>query len=248
MASMKMFVLKRCFQFPLFRAAFFISAFPLFVVGVKGGRESRVRSGGVGLGRLERRLFNTGSGARASLFSACRPLDPLCWLIKGAWGSATRAQFVFFFVCLASGFLRFIVPATKMGGHHSGGRGPFVPTFDGKGSSFQGYEQRVALWNRTTEIQPDQRASQLVPHMEPLARQICLQSGGDSFMNGVAATEVLQVLKQYFSPDASDHAYLDVWEFLHHSRTDQTIGPMRGECDANAESKNASDGCCSGIS
>ena len=105
----------------------------------------------------------------------------------------------------------------------SGGRGPFVPTFDGKGSSFQDFEQRVALWNRTTEIQPDRRASQLVLHMEPFARQICLQSGGDSFMDGVAAMEVLQVLKQYFLPDASGHVYQDVWKFLHHKRTDQTM-------------------------
>ena len=35
--------------------------------------------------------------------------------------------------------------------------------------------------------------------------------------------EVLQVLKQYFAPDASDHVYQDVWKFLHHKRTDQTM-------------------------
>ena len=80
----------------------------------------------------------------------------------------------------------------------SGGRGPFVPTFDGKGSSFQDFEQRVALWNRTTDIPAERRASQLVLHMEPFARQICLQNGGDSFMDGVEVAEVLQVLKQYF--------------------------------------------------
>ena len=104
-----------------------------------------------------------------------------------------------------------------------GGRGPFAPTFDGKGPSYQDYEQRVALRNRTAEIHPAQRASQLVLHMEPFARQICLQSGGDSFMDGVEVVEVLQVLKQYFSPDASDHVYQDVWKFLHHKRTDQTM-------------------------
>ena len=42
-------------------------------------------------------------------------------------------------------------------------------------------------------------------------------------MEGVAVTEVLQVLKQYFLPDASDHVYQDVWKFLHHKRTDQTM-------------------------
>ena len=98
-----------------------------------------------------------------------------------------------------------------------------MPTFDGKGSSFLDFEQRVALWNRATDIPAGRRASQLVLHMEPFARQVCLQNGGDSFMEGVAATEVLQVLKQYFLPDASDHVYQDVWKFLHHKRTDQTM-------------------------
>ena len=96
----------------------------------------------------------------------------------------------------------------------SGGRGPFAPTFDGKGSSFQDFEQRASLWNRTTDIPPGRRASQLVLHMEPFARQICLQNGGDSFMEGVAVTEVLTELERYFSPDASDHVYQDVWKFL----------------------------------
>ena len=78
------------------------------------------------------------------------------------------------------------------------GKGPFVPAFGGKGSSFQDYEQHVALWRRTAEIHPAQRASHLVLHMEPFARQICVQPGGDSFMEGVEVAEVLQVLKQYF--------------------------------------------------
>ena len=83
-----------------------------------------------------------------------------------------------------------------MNENNSGGRGPFVPTFDGKGSSFMDFEQRVALWNRTADIPAGRRASQLVLHMEPFARQVCLQNGGDSFMEGVAVNEVLQVLKQ----------------------------------------------------
>ena len=98
-----------------------------------------------------------------------------------------------------------------------------MPTFDGKSSSFMDFEQRVALWNRTTEVHPAQRASRLVLHMTPFARQICLQNGGDTFMDGVEVAEVLQELKQYFSPGASDHVYQDVWEFIHHKKTDQTM-------------------------
>ena len=42
-------------------------------------------------------------------------------------------------------------------------------------------------------------------------------------MDGVEVAEVLQVLKQYFLPDASDHVYQDVWKFLHRKRTDETM-------------------------
>ena len=42
-------------------------------------------------------------------------------------------------------------------------------------------------------------------------------------MDGVEVAGVLQVLKQYFSPDASDHVYQDVWEFINQKKTDQTM-------------------------
>ena len=79
-----------------------------------------------------------------------------------------------------------------------------VPAFDGKGASFLDYEQRVILWNRATEIHPDTGASLLVLHMHPVARQVCLHSGGDSFMEGVDVTSILQILKHYYLPDATD--------------------------------------------
>ena len=85
-------------------------------------------------------------------------------------------------------------------------------------------------------------------------------------MDGVEVAEVLQVLKMYFLPDASDHVYQDVWKFLHHKRTDQTMERFLLEFDllrtkaereiqrgfqrervANVESKNTRDGRCSRI-
>ena len=74
---------------------FYLPFFPFVVCGFLGKGRGIERVGG----RLKVRLFNTGSGARASLFSACYPLNPLCWLLKGAWGLATRAQFFFSWVC-----------------------------------------------------------------------------------------------------------------------------------------------------
>ena len=78
-----------------------------------------------------------------------------------------------------------------------------VLAFGGKGASFLDYEQRVTLWNRAAEIHPSKRAALLVLHMGPTAGQICLHSGGDSFMEGVEATAVIQTLKRYFLPDAN---------------------------------------------
>ena len=98
-----------------------------------------------------------------------------------------------------------------------------VPAFDGKGSSFLDYEQRVISWNRTTDIHPDKRASLLVLHMDPIARQVCLHSGGDAFMDGVDVTSILQILKHYFLPDATDQVFQDVQRFLLYKRTDQPM-------------------------
>ena len=41
-------------------------------------------------------------------------------------------------------------------------------------------------------------------------------------MEGVEITAVIQVLKSYFSPDATDQVLQDVTKFLNHKRADQT--------------------------
>ena len=59
--------------------------------------------------------------------------------------------------------------------------------------------------------------------MDPTARQVCLHSGGDAFMEGVDVTSILQTLKHYFLPDATDQVFQDVQRFLHYKRTDQPM-------------------------
>ena len=61
----------------------------------------------------------------------------------------------FFLESFLGFFASFFLSGNKMNESNYGGRGPFVPTFDGKGSSFLDFEQRVALWNRTTDIPAD---------------------------------------------------------------------------------------------
>ena len=91
-----------------------------------------------------------------------------------------------------------------------------VPAFGGRGSYFLDYEQRVTLWDLTTEIHAPKRASLLVLHMGPTARQICLHSGGDSFMESVEVAAVVQTSKHYLLPDATDQVFQHVAKFLGH--------------------------------
>ena len=99
----------------------------------------------------------------------------------------------------------------------------FVPSFDGKASSFLDYEQRVQLWLNTTEIPEEKRATSLLLHMDTVARQVCLNSGGDVMMNGADAALVLQALRQYFQPDAVDQVFQQIDKFMKFRRIDQTM-------------------------
>ena len=98
-----------------------------------------------------------------------------------------------------------------------------VPSFDGKSSSFLDYEQRVELWDATTDIPPEKRATLLILHVDATARQVCMFSGGDTLMQGDDVRTVLQALKDYFQPDAVDYIFTQVAKFMNHKRTDQPM-------------------------
>ena len=50
-------------------------------------------------------------------------------------------------------------------------------------------------------------ASALVLLMAPVARVVCMASGGDLFMEPDSAAEVSQILHDYFAPDAPNMAH-----------------------------------------
>ena len=104
-----------------------------------------------------RRVFNTGSGSRAPFSS-----PPFDYNITGTWGPARVFSF----------------DSSKMGNSQLS---PFVPSFDGKASSFLDYEQRVTLWVRSTDVPVERQSTLLILHMDPTARQVCMyNSGGDT--------------------------------------------------------------------
>ena len=74
--------------------------------------------------------------------------------------------------------------------------GPFVPSFDGKASSFLDYEQRVTLWVRSTDVPTERQSALLILHMGPTARQVCMyNSGGDTLMAGCDVQLVMRTLR-----------------------------------------------------
>ena len=99
----------------------------------------------------------------------------------------------------------------------------YAPTFGGKASSFLDYEPRVILRNGSTDFPLDKRPTLLISHMDPAARQVCLFSGGDTLMEGGDAMLVVQVLRDYFQPDAVDRVSAQAERYQSYVRTDQTI-------------------------
>ena len=137
------------------------------------------------------RNFNTGSGSRAPSLSSFFSL--LFTTFNGNVGAGY-------------GFCAF----TKMDTANQ--NGPFVPSFDGKASSFLDYEQRVALWLRSTDVPAERQSALLILHMDPTARQVRMfNSEEDALMAGCDAQLVMRALRDYFQPETSDRFFFRRW-------------------------------------
>ena len=102
--------------------------------------------------------------------------------------------------------------------------GPFAPSFDGKASSFIDYEQRVALWLRSTDVPAERQSTLLILHMDPTARQVCMfNSEEDTLMTGCDVQLVMRVLRDYFQPDTFDRIFTQMDRFMSYVRTEQPI-------------------------
>ena len=102
--------------------------------------------------------------------------------------------------------------------------GPFVLAFDGKGSPFLDFEQRVALWLRSTDIPPERQSTLLILHMDPTARQVCMfNSAEDTLMTGCDVHLVMRALRDYFQPETFDRIFTQMGRFMSYTRTEQPI-------------------------
>ena len=102
--------------------------------------------------------------------------------------------------------------------------GPFASSFDGKASSFIDYEQRVALWLRSTDVPVERQPAMLISHMDPTARQVCMfNPEEDTLMTGRGAQLLMRALRDYFQPDTFDRIFTQMGRFMSYVRTEQPI-------------------------
>ena len=82
-----------------------------------------------------------------------------------------------------------------------------APCFGGRGESFASYSPEAEFWARVRNLDPTRRASALVLHMEPAAREVCWATGDERLLYQDGAAKLLQVLRDYFAPGAIVYSY-----------------------------------------
>ena len=60
--------------------------------------------------------------------------------------------------------------------------------------------------------------------MDTMARQVCLNAGGDTFLDTEDVEAIFGTLRNYSEPDELGHVYREVTKFPRHKRTGQTVG------------------------
>ena len=76
--------------------------------------------------------------------------------------------------------------------------------FDGRGAHFLECGRQVHMWVRTTRAEASARASVLILQMQPAPRQVCLAEGRGILGRSDGVTKILEILRNYFAPDAVD--------------------------------------------
>ena len=88
-----------------------------------------------------------------------------------------------------------------------------VPVCVAKGTSFLDIEQQAQLWMRATKMDPAIRAPFLVLHEHSAPRQVCLSEGGNYLGNRDGVARILEILRNYFAPEAADAIRPQVMRF-----------------------------------
>ena len=97
------------------------------------------------------------------------------------------------------------------------------PASNGGGASFLGSERQVCLWMRMTKMGPASRASALALRVNSVGGQGCLSSGGGQLGDNDGATRMLEILRNYFAPEAADSICQEVVRCTQYRRAGRPI-------------------------
>ena len=76
---------------------------------------------------------------------------------------------------------------------------------------------------RATKTDAANRASLLVLHMHSAPRQVCLSAGGSYLDNRHRVARILEILGDYFAPEAAGAIHQQVTRFTQYRRANQSI-------------------------
>ena len=94
-------------------------------------------------------------------------------------------------------------------------------------------------------MEPAERASASNLQMDSVARQVCTPAANGVIMNNNGANQILQSLREHFTPDAADATYQEVVQSLHFNWAERTMAVFLAEFDVlqrKAESRMHSGG------
>ena len=106
--------------------------------------------------------------------------------------------------------------------------GEKVPALDSRGANFLGDGRQVHLRMRTSRAEFAAHASLLILRMQPVPRQVCIVEGGDILDQGDSVSEILNISRNFFAPEAVDAIRRLVMRFTRSCRADQSFD----ECTA----------------
>ena len=106
-----------------------------------------------------------------------------------------------------------------------------VPSFDGKGDSFQEYAAAVEKWRRVASLEARKLAPALVFQTEANAREVRMTFGADKQPERDGFVAMLTALKNYYAPGSMDVVYREVAHYSNSRNPAQVADKFRVKFD-----------------
>ena len=106
-----------------------------------------------------------------------------------------------------------------------------VPSFDGKGESFQDCAMGVESWSLVTSLKARKRAPSRVPPMDVTGRDGYMAIENQNSLEPFVAGTFSHLLRSYFAPDPKDAANQGAGQFSHLRNSPPPMGEYLVELD-----------------